>query len=273
MKLPKVSLGLLLVLLFVFLLRLPSFWEPHWYGDEEIYLALGQAMQRGAVLYRDIWDNKPPLLYILYAIHPTLLFAKITATLFVLGTCVGVYLLAKKIFFKRSTGYCLLTTALAVILLWIPRLECTIANSELYFTLPIFKDKMVGITSGAYYALDYKSPENKRLTERYYAKYGKKKLMNSDVASGYEGMKFICTALGAIRGKVEDTEAFLKAMHDTKIKGVVSSAVSVDANGNVVRDFLILQVQKKDGVVKNVVLDVFPQVHQPPQGYTVMPGK
>jgi hypothetical protein len=62
-------------------------------------------------------------------------------------------------------------------------------------------------------------------------------------------------------------------MHNTKIKGVVSSAVSVDANGNVVRDFLILQVQKKDGVIKNVVLDVIPQVHQPPQGYTVMPGK
>lgn len=142
-----------------------------------------------------------------------------------------------------------------------------------YFTLQTFKDKMVGITSGAYYALNHNSPENKRLTERYYAKYGKKKLMNSDVATGYEGMKFVITALGAIRGKVEDKDAFLKAMHDTKIKGAVSSAVSVDANGNVVRDFLIRQVQKKDGVVKNVVLDIFPQVHQPPRGYTVMPGK
>jgi len=25
--------------------------------------------------------------------------------------------------------------------------------------------------------------------------------------------------------------------------------------------------------VKNVVLDILPQVHQPPEGYTVMPGK
>ena len=145
--------------------------------------------------------------------------------------------------------------------------------TEDYYTLQTFKDKMVGIISGAYYCLDSPTPENKRLTQAYYAKFGKKKLMSLDVATGYEGMKFICTALAAIHGNIENTEAFLKAMHTTKIKGVMGGDVSVDENGNVVRDFLIRQVQKKDGVVKNVVLDVIPQVHQPPQGYTVMPGK
>jgi branched-chain amino acid transport system substrate-binding protein len=145
--------------------------------------------------------------------------------------------------------------------------------TEDYFTLPIFKDKMIGIHSGAYYCLDFKSPENKSLTDRFYAKYGKKKLMNTDVATGYEGMKFVCKALESIQGKVEDTEAFLKAMHTTKFKGVESTSISLDANGNVIRDFFIRQVQKKDGVIKNVVLEVIPQVHQPPQGYTVMPGK
>jgi branched-chain amino acid transport system substrate-binding protein len=147
------------------------------------------------------------------------------------------------------------------------------AFTEDYITVQNFKDKMIGINSEAYYCLDFNSPENKRVTQQYYAKYGKKKLMNIDTATGYEAMKFLCTALAAIGGNVEDTEAFLKAMHTAKMKGIVSSSVSVDANGNVVRDFLIRQVQKKDGVVKNVVLDVLPQVHQPPQGYTVMPGK
>ena len=145
--------------------------------------------------------------------------------------------------------------------------------TEDYFTLQTFKDKMVGVSSGAHYTPGYDTPENKRLTERYYAKYGKKKMMNSDVAIGYESMKFIGSALNAIKGNIEDTEAFLKAMHTTKIKGVNSTSISVDANGNVVRDFFIRQVQKKDGVVKNVVLDVISQVQQPPEGYTVMPGK
>jgi hypothetical protein len=62
-------------------------------------------------------------------------------------------------------------------------------------------------------------------------------------------------------------------MHTTKIKGICSSSIGVDANGNVIRDFFIQQVQKKEGVLKNVVIDVIPQTHQPPEGYTVMPGK
>jgi len=142
-----------------------------------------------------------------------------------------------------------------------------------YLTIKTFGEKMVGINSVAHYVLGYDTPENKRLTERYYAKYGKGKMMNSDVSIGYESMKFILSALNSIKGNVEDTEAFLKAMHTTKIKGICSKSISVDANGNVIRDFFIQQVQKKDGVVKNVVIDVISQTRQPPEGYTVMPGK
>lgn len=137
MRLPKINLWLLVILIFVVLLRLPSFFEPHWYGDEEIYLVLGQMMRRGAVLYRDIWDNKTPLLYLIYSISPTLLWAKLTATLAVLGTTVGTYFLSKKLFEDRPVIYCLLPTVLVGILLSLPILEGTIANAELYFTLPI----------------------------------------------------------------------------------------------------------------------------------------
>lgn len=145
--------------------------------------------------------------------------------------------------------------------------------TEDYLPLQTFGEKMLGITSFAMYALDYNTPENKHLTEAYYAKYGKKKMMNSDVSVGYDAMKFLVAALQSINGNVEDTEAFLNALRKTKIKGTCSSSISVDQNGNAIRDFLIRQVQKKDGAVKNVVIDVIPQTHQPPQGYTLMPGK
>jgi len=39
--------------------------------------------------------------------------------------------------------------------------------------------------------------------------------------------------------------------------------------GNVVRDIIIRQVQKKDEVVKNVVLNVIPQMLQPTRGFTL----
>ena len=127
--------------------------------------------------------------------------------------------------------------------------------------------------SGAHYTPSYDTPENKRLTERYYAKYGKKKMMNSDVAIGYESMKFIVTALEAIKGNVGGHRGFSEGHACNEDQGRGEHVLKLDANGNVIRDFFIRQVQKKDGVVKNVVLDVIPQVHQPPEGYTVMPGK
>lgn len=84
-------------------------------------------MRRGAVLYRDIWDNKTPLLYFIYALSPTLLWAKLSATLCVLGTVLGVYKLSRN----------LVATTLAGVLLSLTVLEGNIANAELYFTLPI----------------------------------------------------------------------------------------------------------------------------------------
>lgn len=140
----KINFPLLLVLLGVILLRLPSLFEPHWYGDEEIYLAIGQAVNRGAVLYRDIWDNKTPLLYLIYSASPTILWAKLTASVFVVTTCLGIYFLAKKFFISSQSLNLrwqivlpLFASGMVGVFLSIPLLEGTIANAELYFTTAI----------------------------------------------------------------------------------------------------------------------------------------
>ena len=137
----KINFWLLGILVFVLLLRLPSFFEPHWYGDEEIYLVLAQMMRRGAVLYRDIWDNKTPLLYAIYAISPTLLWAKLSAAFCVIGTVAGSYLFFKELpLLRKESSYKvwpIVGSLLIGTLLSIPLFEGTIANAELYFTLPI----------------------------------------------------------------------------------------------------------------------------------------
>ena len=43
------------------LLRLPSFFEPHWYTDEAGYLTTARGMVDGQLLYVQVWNNKPPL--------------------------------------------------------------------------------------------------------------------------------------------------------------------------------------------------------------------
>src|ERR1051326_55110 len=64
----RVTWFLIITLFLFFLLRLPSLFEPYWYGDEGIYQVIGSALRNGRQLYSGIWDNKPPVLYLIYAL-------------------------------------------------------------------------------------------------------------------------------------------------------------------------------------------------------------
>src|SRR3990167_10480497 len=77
---------LFVLLTIVLLLRIPSFFEPYSYGDEMIYLTLGEAIRRGIPLYSGIHDNKPPLLYVMAAIAGNLFWFKAILTLWLLTT-------------------------------------------------------------------------------------------------------------------------------------------------------------------------------------------
>ena len=127
---------LLIVSFVFFLLRLPSLFEPYWYGDEGIYQVLGAGMRAGRLLYRDIWDNKPPLLYIIYALFGSDQFTiRFVSLLFGL-TCVGVFfLLAKKLFKEKTIIY--IATGVFACLFGLPLLEGNIANAENFMMLPI----------------------------------------------------------------------------------------------------------------------------------------
>ena len=65
---------LLLLLVLIIILRLPNFFEPYWYGDEAIYLTLGNALKQGGQLYTTIIDHKTPLIYYLAMVPNQLYF-------------------------------------------------------------------------------------------------------------------------------------------------------------------------------------------------------
>ncbi len=56
-----------LILFGIFLLRIPSLFEPLWYGDEGIFAAVARNLNLGGVLYQTAWDNKPPMIYLTYS--------------------------------------------------------------------------------------------------------------------------------------------------------------------------------------------------------------
>src|SRR3989344_509559 len=62
----KEHIFLFIILLFIFVMRFPSLFEPFWYGDEGIFAAVARNLNLGGVLYETAWDNKPPMIYLTY---------------------------------------------------------------------------------------------------------------------------------------------------------------------------------------------------------------
>lgn len=133
---PKEFIFLLATAFFFFLLRLPSLYEPHWYGDEGIYETIGYALRHGRSLYTGIWDNKPPLLYLFYALVNGDQFSiKLLSLIFGLIEIGVFYFLAKRLFTNARARY--LSTGFFALLYALPILEGNIANAENFMLLPI----------------------------------------------------------------------------------------------------------------------------------------
>ena len=118
-----------------FLLRLPSLFEPYWYGDEGIYQVLGMGIRSGRLLYRDIFDNKPPLLYLVYSLfNGDQFWVRSLNLVFGIFAVILFFFLSKKLFSKNNVAY--FSTLIFAFLLAIPVLEGNIANAE-NFMMPI----------------------------------------------------------------------------------------------------------------------------------------
>ncbi len=119
--------AILIILAGVVFLRIPSLFEPYWYGDEGIYLTVGRAMRSGVELYRGIHDNKPPLIYTLAAVADGRQFwFKFILMLWSVAT-VAVFWNVSRCRVWPTVIFALLTT--------LPLLEGNIANAELFFLL------------------------------------------------------------------------------------------------------------------------------------------
>ncbi len=128
---------LLVLILLTIILRIPSLFEPYWYGDEGIYLTLGQAINKGLLLYRDIHDNKPPVLYLLAALAGNVAWFRELLLVWSIFTLSAFSVLVKKLFPKNNRLY-YLTLSLFAIGYTLPWLEGNIANAEVFMLLPTF---------------------------------------------------------------------------------------------------------------------------------------
>jgi len=126
---------LLLVLIVVFV-RLPTIAEPYWYGDEAIYLTVGNSLRAGERMYVDIIDHKTPLIYYIAELGNTQFGYRMIGTGAVAISTVAFYLLMKDLFFHQKLR--LFAVAIFILATNLPGFEGNIPNGETFvmtFTL------------------------------------------------------------------------------------------------------------------------------------------
>ncbi len=130
--------GLILLLAFLVLLRIPSLFEPAWYGDENIYLAIGQGVRKGMVLYKDVTDypNKPPFIYLLAAWTQRVFWFR---ALLLLWSSISVVLMFNlvKLLFKAKSAVWYVATFIFILFTSLPFWEGNIANGEIFMIMPV----------------------------------------------------------------------------------------------------------------------------------------
>lgn len=132
---------LIMCLGLVVILRLPSLFEPYWYGDEGIYLTLGLAIKKGLVLYRDIHDNKPPFLYLLAFLAGSVFWFRAILLTWMLVTVALFWDLVSRLF-PQQPKITRISVLVFAILSSLPLIEGNIANAEIF---------MIGLTMGGFY--------------------------------------------------------------------------------------------------------------------------
>lgn len=123
-------------LLLLFVLRIPSFFEPFNYGDEMIYLTLGHGINQGLVLYQDLHDNKPPLLYFTAAVAGNVFWFRVILAFWMMATTIMFWRLSERLFPKNGK---LVKTATILfgLLTTLPFLEGQTSNAELFLVGPV----------------------------------------------------------------------------------------------------------------------------------------
>ncbi|KKQ74745.1 MAG: hypothetical protein US96_C0027G0014 [Candidatus Woesebacteria bacterium GW2011_GWB1_38_5b] len=130
-----------------FLLRWPSLYEPYWYGDEGVYQAVGILINSGEKLYSGAWENKPPLLPVLYALFNSDQFILRGLSLISGLVSVWFFLLAAMKLFPKSKYATIIATSIYVFLFGTRLIEGNIANAENFMILPIMASAFLIISN------------------------------------------------------------------------------------------------------------------------------
>ena len=125
-------------LLLYLLVRVPSWFEPHWYTDEAGYATTAWMSTHGKILYLTVWNNKPPLVFWIYDVAlawfgPSELGLHLLSTLAGVLALVAVWKMVRENWQGRGAWAALIVAAL---LLGLPLLSGDLALPENFLIAP-----------------------------------------------------------------------------------------------------------------------------------------
>ncbi len=131
---------LFIPILLVVLLSIPHPFQKYFEVDEGVYAAVADSMVEGNLLYKNIWDHKPPLVYVIYSVVGLLgpingmFVLRILTILLKILTVFIFYKVLKKINVKGK--FLLFLLSIFSLLVTLPIFEGNLINIEIFF-LPV----------------------------------------------------------------------------------------------------------------------------------------
>ena len=121
-------------------------------------------------------------------------------------------------------------------------------------------DEALGVISGSFYAAGLDTPESKRFVAAATKEFGADP--GYYTLGTYSAGVLLEMAVKAVNGKVEDKEAFMKALRNPGPINDPRGTWQVDGYGNPVENIYIRKVERRNGKLVNVVLKTYPNVSQ-----------
>jgi len=125
-----------------------------------------------------------------------------------------------------------------------------------------FGDEAIGMYSSIPYSLDIDTDDNKRFLASIRKYYGADVGIGLYNAASYVNGQILEQALEKTGGKLDDPDAFIKAVRAVKLTNTPRGPISFDEAGNVVITDYIRRADKVNGKIVNKIVKVYPNVSQ-----------
>jgi len=118
----------------------------------------------------------------------------------------------------------------------------------------------LGVLSTCWYSAQLDNPSNRQFVEGMRRDY--KVDPGFYAAATYTNAAVLEHALDAVKGGIEDKDAFMRALRGATVEDTCRGPVRFDEYGNVIGNVYIRRVEKRDGRYVNAVIKVYPNVSQ-----------